>query len=171
MASKKTKTTPASVVAENKTIFNLAILTMLLIAAYYLLVGPRGFFPYQVNVEKRPEVQTDANVTEVIFAIDEQNDSGEKGFVTFTQWNGAVRVDLALQGAPTGLVQPAHIHKGTCAKLGDIVMPLLSSLDGQSTTELTTSMDKLSVQLPLAVNVHMSDADMKTSVACVDLSF
>jgi hypothetical protein len=168
MAPKKKTQKATSTSSQIKPLFNLSILTMLLIAAYFIFLGPSGFLPVTLKVQERQEPQL--NVAEVIFAVEQTDDSGEQGFATFTGHNGTVTVDIALEGTPD-VAQPAHIHEGSCAKLGDITMPLSNVVDGRSTTNLTTSLDQLGESLPLALNVHMSETDIKTGVACVDLSF
>ncbi len=151
-----------------KAIFNLSILTMVLIALYFLLVGPQSFFPYTLKAEKRKGEST-IKVSETIFALDAQNKSGETGLATFST-NGNFQVYLEMKGAPSAS-QPAHIHKGACEKLGDIVYPLTSVVNGTSTTELQTTTAMLKSKLPLALNVHASEKNLAKSVACVDLSF
>jgi hypothetical protein len=47
-----------------------------------------------------------------------QNDSGESGTASLTkQGDTQTKVVLSVAGAPAGVSQPVHIHKGTCAKL------------------------------------------------------
>ena len=76
---------------------------------------------------------------------------------------------------------PAHIHSGTCAELGDVVLPLENLTDLNATGEVVGSEDAIMtvtsrtvVDASLddilagehAINVHLSDDDMGTYVAC-----
>jgi len=98
-----------------------------------------------------------------------QNDSGETGTVTLKPDGDSTTVTIALTGAPAG-PQPAHIHPGTCAKLDPAPkFPLSNVVDGKSTTTVKESISKLTAG-GFAVNVHKSTDDLKTYVACADLS-
>ena len=103
--------------------------------------------------------------------LTELNESGEAGTATLKEVNGKVTVTLSLTGAAEGVTQPAHIHKGECPGVGAVVYPLTFPVDGQSVTTLDVSLDELSAQLPLAVNVHKSAAQSATYVSCGELSF
>jgi len=51
-------------------------------------------------------------------SLQPQNNSGESGTATLTKaGDNQTKVVLEVQGAPAGVSQPVHIHKGTCAKL------------------------------------------------------
>jgi hypothetical protein len=77
-----------------------------------------------------------------VFALDAQNSSGEHGTVALKPRGDKTVVEIHLIGAPT-TAQPAHVHLGSCAKL---------------------------VAGTMAVNVHKSADDLKTYVACGDLT-
>lgn len=100
----------------------------------------------------------------------EQNNSGESGKATFVEKDGKVEVTLSLTGAPVGVSQPAHIHKGTCAQIGGVVYPLTFPVDGKSTTTLDVTLSQLKEQSPLALNVHKSGPESSVYVACGDLA-
>ena len=83
--------------------------------------------------------------------------------------------------AESSASHPAHIHSGTCAELGDVVFPLENLTDTASAGEVVGSTDVIAtvsswtlVDAPLAdilagdhvINVHLSDEDMGTYVAC-----
>ncbi len=98
-----------------------------------------------------------------------QNGSGETGSVSLAAaGKTSTTVTIALAGAPSG-AQPAHIHKGSCTKLGAVTYPLSSVVDGKSTTTVKAPMAEL-LAGGLAVNVHKSTNDMGTYVACADLA-
>jgi hypothetical protein len=61
----------------------------------------------------------------------EQNGSGETGTAMLEPaGEGMTRVVLSVEGAPTN-PQPAHIHSGSCAELGDVVHGLENVTDGR----------------------------------------
>lgn len=100
--------------------------------------------------------------------INAQNGSGESGTATLTQGTDGVLVKLDLKGGSGD--QPAHIHKGTCAKLDPKpAYPLTTVADGKSETTLKDV--KLSTLMAgtYAINVHKSTTDLKDYVACGNL--
>jgi hypothetical protein len=103
------------------------------------------------------------------FKLSPQNGSGESGTATLTQHGGSLMVKLALTGG-TGS-QPAHIHKGTCAKLNPKpAYPLTTVADGTSSTSIKSVTLAQLMKGTYAINVHKSTTDIKTYVACGDLS-
>jgi peptidoglycan hydrolase-like protein with peptidoglycan-binding domain len=64
---------------------------------------------------------------------------------------------------------PAHIHAGACPTPGAVAYPLTSITNGASVTVLATSTKALLHSLPLAINVHKSETEMTSFVACGDL--
>lgn len=99
----------------------------------------------------------------------ERNSSGESGTAKLEEVNGKVVVTLAITGEGTGVVQPAHIHVGTCPDVGAVKYPLTNVVNGSSVTTLDVSMATLLSQLPLGINVHKSAAEVKIYVACGDI--
>jgi len=98
-------------------------------------------------------------------ALTQQNGSGETGTATLTQQGANVQVVIALKGAPA-TAQPAHIHDGTCAKLGGVAYMLTSIVNGSSTTVVKgVTIDKL-LGGSYAINVHESAANLGKYVAC-----
>jgi hypothetical protein len=103
------------------------------------------------------------------FKLGAQNDSGENGTATLTQTADGLVVKLALTGG-TG-DQPAHIHKGTCDKLDPKpAYPLTTVSDGTSTTTLKDVKLSELTSGTYAINVHKSTTDIKTYVACGNLT-
>ena len=98
-----------------------------------------------------------------------QNGSGETGTAALTQKPEGVEVVISLANAPKG-AQPAHIHLGTCDKLNPgPEYPLTSVTGGNSTTLVKgVTIDQLLAK-PAAINVHKSDTDLATYVACGDI--
>src|SRR5215204_4669749 len=81
-------------------------------------------------------------------------------------------------------VHPAHIHSGTCAELGDVVVPLtdISHVAGDAETSGAASAIPVKgsvtvVDMPLqeiidgghAINVHLSAEEIDTYIACGDI--
>jgi hypothetical protein len=108
--------------------------------------------------------------TPLQFKLSAQNGSGETGTATLVQSGDDVIVKVHLDGAPSDVPQPAHIHMGTCAKLNPKpTYPLHNVVDG--TSETTVQNVKLSdlTSGTFAINVHKSTSDLGTYVACGDL--
>ena len=100
--------------------------------------------------------------------LGEQNGSGESGTATLTQEGGKTMVVIDLKNGST-TAQPAHIHKGTCAKLNPTPEYALTNVQsGKSTTTVSVSLDSLKSG-SYAINVHTSASDLKTYVACGDI--
>jgi hypothetical protein len=101
--------------------------------------------------------------------LEEQNGSGISGTARITPTaTDEFEVLIELTGADEG-PQPAHIHPGTCADLDPTPKyPLTNVENGRSETTVQASpLDLISEDL--AINVHKSEADAGTYVACGDL--
>jgi hypothetical protein len=98
--------------------------------------------------------------------LGEQNGSGQTGTATLTSTgDGKTQVTIELSNPPAD-PQPAHIHKGTCIELDPTpAFPLESVEGGSSDTEVEVSLEDLQ-GAEYAVNVHKSEADAQTYVAC-----
>lgn len=98
------------------------------------------------------------------------NNSGVTGTAVLTDLgDGSTRVvvDVDPAGHPD---MPAHIHAGTCIAL--VPQPrdwLTNVVDGASETILPFSLAEL-LAGELALNLHVSAADMGTYAACADLN-
>ena len=98
-----------------------------------------------------------------------QNGSGESGTATLTRLGSKTRVVIGITGENTTGKQPAHIHKGTCAKLDPKpAYPLHDVVLGKSNTVVDEAMDELTTQ-PMAINIHESAANLGKYVACGDI--
>ena len=99
-----------------------------------------------------------------------QNGSKQDGMASVKDVAGGVLVEIALKNTPSGSSEPAHIHKGTCAKHDPAPWkPLTNVVGGKSHTTvpgLTVADLKKS---HYAINVHKSASDLKTYVSCGDL--
>ena len=107
----------------------------------------------------------------VTVPISEQNGSGESGTAKLTPLDsGKTRVEISLKGKSKGVAQPAHIHEGGCANLDPKPKQGLDNVvNGKSTTVVPVALNDL-VDKKLAINVHKSTEDIKTYVACGDIT-
>src|SRR3989344_778779 len=96
------------------------------------------------------------------YTLSVQNNSGQTGTVKIYEIDGKAKVSLAVTGGTAGVAQPAHIHEGTCAKIGPVVFGLMNVVDGSSETELDVPMAVIFNGSARAVNVHKSQAEVGT---------
>jgi hypothetical protein len=122
----------------------------------------------QLMPAQNPQPST-PSLTTLTVTLNGQNNSGEMGTTTLTDVSGKTKVVLNYTGAPKDIVQPAHIHTGSCANLGGVVYPLNYPVNGASETTLDVSIDQLLSQLPLAINVHKSAGEITVYTACGDI--
>ena len=122
---------------------------LLLVASVTLIVGVTAFLIYRTRLAERfnylrSQAQSYANRPKILtLSLLEQNGSGQSGKVTLKEVDGKVAVSIFTEGAPQGVSQPAHIHAGSCAALGEIIYPLTNVLNGQSQTELMLGMNAI----------------------------
>jgi len=75
----------------------------------------------------------------------------------------------------TALPHPAHIHTGSCANLGDVVVPLndVTLVKGSDRVGASTTTGDMSLKdilaSPHAIMTHASAQDLGTYIACADL--
>jgi hypothetical protein len=97
--------------------------------------------------------------------------ANQSGTATLTDLgDGTTRVDVDVNPAGIANPQPAHIHMGGCPGVGQVVYPLNDVVNGKSTTVISTTMQNLFSQRPLALNVHLSAADISTYTSCGDIT-
>jgi len=103
--------------------------------------------------------------------LEPQNSSGESGTATLTKaGENQTKVVLELKGAPAGVSQPVHIHKGTCANLDPKpAYPLSPVVNGKSETTVNVSLDSLE-KGGYSINGHKSAQEAKTYVFCGPIS-
>lgn len=104
-----------------------------------------------------------------VFPLSTLNNSGVTGSVTLTAVDdGHTQVDVAVDAAGHNDM-PSHIHPGTCSTLvPQPKYPLQNVQFGHSTTVIAASFSDM-MQGGLAVNLHSSNEDMATYVACAEL--
>jgi hypothetical protein len=106
---------------------------------------------------------------EVMVQLAEVSGSGESGTATLTAMGDQTRVVLEMRNTTTDS-QPAHIHEGSC---GPSLNPaplhgLLNVMQGRSETVVNRPLSELTAG-GLAINIHESDAELETYVACGNL--
>jgi hypothetical protein len=103
----------------------------------------------------------------VTVQLSAQNNSGENGTAELTDMGGGkTHVVLNIPNAPAGVVQPVHIHEGTCANLNPTPKyPLTNLTNGKSDTVVDVSLSDLMSQ-SFAINAHKSAQDIATYVSC-----
>ena len=104
----------------------------------------------------------------VTVTLAEQNGSGQSGTATLTPvGDSQTTVSIELSSPPAD-PQPAHVHAGTCAELGEVVYPLTSVEGGASETTLDVSLEELQSG-GLAINAHESEANVQNYIACGEI--
>lgn len=146
-----------------KTLLAILVVIFLVAAGWYFFLSGKEGTP-SLRLISTPSPKT------VSLSLLQLGGSGESGTATLKEVGGKVEVTLELSGAPSGVSQPAHIHKGACPGVGEVLYPLSSPKDGKSETTLNTTLETLMGQLPLAINVHKSTAQSNIYVSCGDLS-
>lgn len=109
-------------------------------------------------------------VKETTVILKAENGSNETGTAIIKEVAGKVEVSLNLKGAPKAVIQPAHIHIGSCPGVGTVAFTLNSPVGGKSVTVLDTTYDQLMTGLPLALNVHKSTTATNVYVSCGQLA-
>ncbi len=93
------------------------------------------------------------------------NNSGVSGEATLTPVDNKTKVVINLTGAPEGVSQPAHVHQGTCEKLGEPKYPLEAVKNGKSETTIDAKLSDLTAG-DFAINVHKSEKEISAYAAC-----
>lgn len=111
-----------------------------------------------------------AAINSVTIPMKALNHSGETGTATLTQMGSGVLVVVKLKGAPK-TAQPTHIHIGTCGHINAAPeFPLVSTVNGKSTTTVSGVTLAQLLKSPYAINVHKSTSDLGTYVACGNIT-
>ena len=150
------------------------------IAIAFLGIGLAAIFIMFQEPAQNGEKETSSEPEEVeptsrfaAFPVSAQNDSGESGAATLTEVEGQTRVVIDVSDVPAGVLQPAHIHTGSCEELGGVKYPLANVEKAQmgpaSVTILGTPFEQIMSELPLAINVHKSQEEPGVYVACGDV--
>jgi len=104
-----------------------------------------------------------------IFWMMAENGSNENGAVVLTPIMGKTRVQVLVSNAPSGVIQPAHFHTGSCPGVGKVVYPIKGGVvDGEATVILDVPIDTL-LAGGLAVNVHKSGDEIGVYTSCANI--
>ncbi len=148
------------------------LMAILGVVAFLVLII--GFFVSRGTRLQTQKVSTEAPAPSptpqvLTLVLNELADSGENGSATIKEVDGKVVVSVELTGQPEGVVQPMHIHKGSCPGVGDVLYPLSNAVLGKSETTLEVTMDELLAQSPIAINVHKSATQPQIYFSCGDI--
>lgn len=150
-------------------IFGVIGVLVVVVVGYMLLARQNKPAQQPAVTTTTQETASPATPSEVTVTLSEQSSSDESGVATLAQVDGKVKVTLSLTGAGEDVVQPAHIHVGTCPDVGAVKYPLTSPVNGKSEITLDVTLAQLRSELPLAINVHKSVAEASVYVSCGDL--
>ncbi len=100
----------------------------------------------------------------VTIALDELNGSGQPGSATLIA-NGSQTAVTVSVAPGRAVVQPIHIHSGTCDTLGGVEFPLTAVAAGVSVTTVDSSLQAL-LDGEFAINVHESPENVGNYVSC-----
>ena len=94
------------------------------------------------------------------------NNSGESGNAVLSEDGNKTKVVVTVTGAPAGVGQPLHVHKGTCAQFDPAPSYGFTTLaDGKSETVIDVPLSTLQKE-QFAINGHKSAAEASTYVFC-----
>lgn len=121
---------------------------------------------------EKAELQTNATSTPQVLKISlsEQSGSGQTGMAELIAMGTSTKVIVNLTGKPSSVLQPSHIHLGTCATLGTVKYPLTNIDKGAAQTILPVTLAELINEIPLALNVHKSATAISVYTSCGDIS-
>ncbi|HZV79675.1 MAG TPA: hypothetical protein VFF60_08670 [Candidatus Binatus sp.] len=107
----------------------------------------------------------------VTVPIAAQNGSGQTGVATLTATSdNKTKVDISMNGEPSGANEPAHIHPGPCKTLNPAPKyPLNPIVNGKSSTVVDVPISSLQTGA-MAINVHESSAAIQNYVACGNIA-
>jgi len=102
--------------------------------------------------------------------LSEQGGSGQSGRATFTSRESSTRVVIELSNPPA-VPQPSHIHQGTCEDPNpQPAFPLNNVEGGAAESTVSASLAALLGDEDYYVNVHESEAEIESVVACGDIA-
>jgi hypothetical protein len=114
--------------------------------------------------EKPPKVMTDS------YPITALSGSGQHGTVTLKAAAGnQTLVTIAITGEPSGAIEPAHIHTGSCPTPGGVKWPLSNVVHGSSITTVNAPFSEID-KAGFAVNIHQSPTNIAIYKACGNIS-
>lgn len=111
-----------------------------------------------------------SNAAEVTVTLQPQNNSGESGKATLTDTaDGKTKVTVTVNGQPSGVAQPTHVHKGTCANLDPKpTYGLPAVINGKAEATLDVALKTLQSE-KYAINGHKSAQEVSVYVFCGEI--
>jgi len=111
------------------------------------------------------------DTNEITIEIGELNGSGMSGDASLTDnGDGTTTIDVLVAGSQGD--HPIHLHSGTCAELGDVIVPL-TNVDAEGSSVTSVDVPLATIQDPAvgphAINIHLSADEISTYVACGDI--
>jgi hypothetical protein len=151
--------------------FSAAALGAALVVAATIPAGAQGTGGSPGHMGKKPNTMMMMAKKPMTISLTALNGSGESGKAVLADTKGGLSVMVTLTGGPAGVAQPAHIHKGTCAKLDPKPeYPLTSVVGGASKTVIPGVTIAKLMASPNAINVHKSVKEIPTYVACGNIA-
>lgn len=92
----------------------------------------------------------------------------QSGWATFSKVDGGLKIEIDVT-PPEPVPQPAHIHMGNCANMGEVAHKLESIVGGKSVTVISDIGIRDVATGELTVNLHRSFDDFPTFTACGDI--
>lgn len=145
-----------------------AALAAAFVLAASIPAGAQGTMSSSDHMKKPSMTMTKTPVSVPLKAL---NGSGESGNAVLRDTPAGLSVVLTLTGFPPAGGQPAHIHKGTCAKLDPKPeYPLTTVVGGRSTTVIKGVTIAQLLASPNAINVHKSTKEIPVYVSCGNIA-
>lgn len=102
--------------------------------------------------------------------LSQQAGSGQSGTANLVAEGDKTTVTIELSN-PSASRQPSHIHEGTCESPNpQPAFPLNNVEGGKAETTVEVSLEELLGEGDYYVNVHKSEAEIETVVACGEIS-
>ena len=104
------------------------------------------------------------------YRIQPMDEDAPRGVVTLKAYSAGTVIVISLTRIGAQGSYPAHFHSGDCGSGGDVTMPL-ENVDGSTRLSISFVDTPLDVILGenYYLNVHASEADMATIVACTEI--
>lgn len=132
----------------------------------FVVIGVVAF----MSMKKSPETEPISKDLRLEVPLQEQNNSGQNGIVTLVPVDDALSVTVEIASVSDEL-QPAHIHKGTCENIGEVVKAIPFPRSGFAEGDVNVTLKELKSMGPVAINVHKSESEPNVYVACGDIVF
>jgi len=125
------------------------------------------------DVAEPPSLPRSTSPGALILSLDNADGAeqpGEALLRAFSLADGPSRTEIFIdiRPGPVGVLQPVHVHRGSCEDLGDIAYQMGSLIGGRSSTTSSAILKDL-LAGDFAIAVHESKDALDTVVACGDI--